>query len=62
MKFIKSLIAPTVVCLCIGTILTIGVNQNQSNNEIGFKESKQKIQENKVEFPLKNNLKYHSID
>jgi len=62
MKFIKSLIAPTVVCFCMGTVLTIGVNQNQSNDQIGFKEGKQRIQRNRVELPVKNNLKYPTID
>jgi hypothetical protein len=62
MKFIKSLIAPMVVCFCIGTVINIGLTQNQSNDEMGYKEGKQRIQQNNVELRLKNNLKYPTID
>jgi hypothetical protein len=62
MTFIKSLIAPIVVCFCIGTVINIGLNQNQSTDAIGFKEAKQRIQQNKVGLRLKNNLKYPTID
>ncbi len=62
MKFIKSFIISSLVCLSIGTVLSFGLNNSQSKEEMSYKEVNQKVQVEKIEIQLKQNLKYPSLD